>query len=278
MSVATIMPGMDSRLGMKLTFVCFLLAMIAGACSTSDEPGGSRSVTVFTAASATDVIEEAALRFEAQFGTHVSINADASSSLARQILAGAPADVFLSANQVWMDELVRAGAVNADSRTSLLANQLVIIVPHGRDFDVEMTPMLDGMRMPPGVTRIAVADPDHVPAGQYARQALQSLGWWEAWSPLLIPTKDVRAALRLVELGEADAGIVYETDARRSQHVDVMAIFPRASHDAIEYPIALCTDSPDAVAFIAFLHSEEMRAVFEAAGFSVVQSSGTEDH
>jgi molybdate transport system substrate-binding protein len=195
---------------------------------------------------------------------------DASSSLARQIKLGSPADVYISADQRWMDDVESAGAIRAGTRQDLLANDLVVVAPAGRAFDLVVSSDFDFTARLPQVRRIAVGDQSHVPAGRYARQALESLGWWDALAPLLVPALDVRAALRLVEIGEVDAGIVYATDAAVSDRVVIVAAIPAGLHEPVHYPVALCSDSAAAAEFAAFLRTADMAAVFQQAGFRVL--------
>jgi len=234
-------------------------------------PSATSTIIVFAAASSADVMREAGRRYQvANPGTTVVFSFDSSSNLARQIKAGAPAHVFVSADQGWMDEAVAAGAMQPPTRADLLSNRLVLIAPAGRASEVAMGEELSSDAGPPDVGRIAVGDPAHVPAGRYARQALKSLGWWAELEPRLVPMQDVRAALRLVELGEVDAGIVYATDASGSDAVTVIGRFPEGTHEPIRYPIALCTAAPrGAAGFVEFLRSAEMASVFERAGFVV---------
>ncbi len=181
------------------------VSLLAG-CGPGSGPEPA-AVMVFAAASTTDVVGEAARRFEARSGVRVVCSFGGSSSLARQITAGAPADVYVSADQAWMDALESEALIEAGSRRDLMANELVLVAPAEVAFEVDFAGAA------PDVRRIAVGDPAHVPAGRYAREALEWLSWWPALEARLLPAQDVRAALRLVELGEADAGIVYATDA-----------------------------------------------------------------
>jgi molybdate transport system substrate-binding protein len=259
---------------MSMWILCAALVMTAlGGCTrspgTEADQAAVTTVTVFAAASTTDVLREAARRFEsAGRARRIAFSFDSSSSLARQIKAGAPAELFISADAAWMDDVVAAGAARAETRVDLLTNELVLIAPIGREFHVRMSRDFDAADGLSGVTRIALGDPSHVPAGRYARQALEALGWWDALRDRIVPAPDVRAALRLVELGEADAGVVYATDAARSAAVVVVAGFPASTHQPIRYPMALCGDASDLAAeFAQFLRSPEMREVFERAGF-----------
>ena len=234
-----------------------------------DDPG---QVIVFAAASSTDAMREAGKRFEAQTEIKVAFSFDSSSNLAKQIKAGAPADVFLSADEQWMNDVAAAGAILRNTRQDLLSNTLVMIAPVGAAFEIHLNKVFDFATRLPGIMRIAIGDPEFVPAGRYAQQALTSLGWWSLLRPRTIPAQDVRAALRLVEIDEADAGIVYATDVKKLERVVVVAVFPPELHDPICYPIAQCKDSKPAAEFIQFLRTAEMIAVFEQAGFRVLST------
>ena len=260
---------------MKLTFAAVLITLSLGlaGCERELSPRDSAQVTVFAAVSASDVMREAGKRFEAQKGIKVVCSFDSSSALAQQIKAGSPADVFLSADQKWMDDVAAAGVIRKESRQDLLGNTLVLIAPADRKFEAQVSKEFDFVTQLPEVERIAVGDPAHVPAGRYARQALERIGWWRPLEARMVTTNDVRAAVRLVEIGEADAGIVYATDARQSDKVAVVAAIPIEFHDPIRYPIALCNDSQSAADFIQFLRSAEMIAVFEQAGFEVISAT-----
>ncbi|MEP9359883.1 molybdate ABC transporter substrate-binding protein [Sphingomonas sp. KR3-1] len=188
----------------------------------------------------------------------------ASSALARQIAAGAAADLFVSADEPWMDDIEKRGLIVPGTRAAFLGNRLVIIAPAGtppaRPYD-ELRAL--------GTTRVAIADPDSVPAGRYAKAALERSGRWAAVSPNVVRAESVRAALALVERGAAPRGIVYATDARASSAVRVVAVFAVNSHPPIRYPIARlkASTSPDAEPFRRFLLSGEGRAIFRRFGF-----------
>jgi len=264
------------------TFIAFgfVLWCAGTACNRQTPSNGAlnpdaKHLTVFAAASTIDVMQEAGRRFEASTGTKVAFSFDSSSNLARQIKAGAPVDVFISADEKWMDDVASAGELQTSTRQDLLGNQLVLIAPAGKGFEMRMTKDFAFATSLPQIRRIAVGDPSHVPAGRYARQALESLGWWNSLQESLVPTQDVRAALKLVEIGEADAGIVYTTDSKQSDKVRVVATFPSETHDPIRYPVAVCKDgSPVAIEYLRFLRTIEMKQVFEQAGFVVLPPSG----
>jgi molybdate transport system substrate-binding protein len=195
----------------------------------------------------------------------------ASSTLARQIEAGAPAQIYASANETWMDYLADRALIEPDSRISPVGNRLVLIAPVAGAADaVTITPDLDIAAMLGADGRLAVGDPAHVPAGIYAAQALKSLGLWDALAPRLARMGNVRAALALVEHGEAPLGIVYATDARITQGVRVVGTFPADSHPPITYPFAIVKGAgSDAVrALFAYITGAPGLAVLEAYGFS----------
>lgn len=228
----------------------------------------AETITIFAAASTADPVQALAKAYEADHGVRVMCSFASSSTLAKQIENGAPAELFLSADQKWMDYLATKQAIVPASRVELLANTLVLIAPAGQspDITVEKGFAIGGTFM----GRLAIGDPTNVPAGVYAKEAFTNLGWWEVLSGRLAPTADVRAALKLVELGEADLGVVYATDAKASTKVGVVATIPEQLHTPIRYPIALTTTAkPAAAAFLVYLQSAAGRAVFTAAGFRI---------
>ncbi|MDN6179866.1 MAG: molybdate ABC transporter substrate-binding protein [Halomonas subglaciescola] len=226
---------------------------------------------VAAAASMTDAMNEAIAAYTAEHDDVEIVPVYASSStLARQIANGSPAEVFISANQKWMDWLDDEG-VSVQQRVDLLQNSLALVAPADEaegDFTPgesgELTSLLDDGE------RLAVGDPDHVPAGIYARQAFEALGEWDALEPRLARASDVRSALALVERGETPAGVVYQTDARASNGVTTLGLFPLDTHDPIVYPAALidAEGNDEAAAFRAWLEGEAATAIFEDHGFS----------
>jgi molybdate transport system substrate-binding protein len=189
----------------------------------------------------------------------------ASSALARQIAAGAAADLFASADEPWMDDIEKRGLIVPGTRAPFLGNRLVIIAPAG----AKLARPQEELRAL-GNTRVAIADPDAVPAGRYARAALESGGRWKAVEPNIVRAESVRAALALVERGVAPRGIVYATDAKASDKVRIAAIFTERSHPPIRYPLARLktSTSPDAEPFRRFLLSGEGKAIFRGFGFA----------
>ncbi len=222
---------------------------------------------VFAAVSTSGPLEAIARDYEAATGVAVTCSFASSSTLAKQIAAGAPADLFLSADQGWMDYLAERAAIVAASRVDLLANDLVLVTPVDRPLAVRVDKNFAFAASFAG--RIALGDPTNVPAGIYAREAFVALGWWDALAGRLAPTADVRAALKLVELGEVEVGVVYATDAKASAKVVIAATIPSDLHTPIRYPVALTVAAkPTAAAFLAHLLGEEAHARFREAGFA----------
>ena len=194
----------------------------------------------------------------------------ASSALARQIENGAPADVFISADERWMDDVARHGAIVSSTRTDLLGNVLVLIASADAHATVGLAhgpaPLLAALGKD---GRLAIALPDSVPAGIYAKQALTELGMWQRLEPRMAMTRDVRAALNLVVLGQCPLGIVYRSDAVSEPRVKVLTTFPPASHKPIVYPVAIVTGHDDAAmrTLLAALESRQAHEVFRRWGF-----------
>ena len=248
---------------LALLAVCLLIAGPAGAQAP-------REVTVFAAASLTNALQEVCDAFTASTGVKVKTSFAASSTLARQIEAGAGAQLFVSADEVWMDYLAKRNLIEAPSRTSFLGNRLAVVVPADRPVQFEIGPDRGWLgQLPAGY--IATGDPAHVPVGRYAQQALTRLGLWAVVAPRLARADNVRNALVLVERGEAAAGIVYSTDAAVSKKVHVAGVFPQSSHDPIVYPVALMRGQGqgEPQALYRFLAGAAARAVFAKHGFAV---------
>ena len=251
------------RIGRALALFLSLAFAASGAAAAD--------VTVFAAASLKEALDEAAKRFDADTGHRTVVSYGASSALARQIERGAPADLFLSADVEWMDYLAARKLIDARSRIELLSNRLVLISPSGSETKMAIWsdfPLGELL----GTNRLAMADPDHVPAGKYARSALEALGAWGGASGKIARTENVRAALALVARRETPLGIVYRTDALAERRVRIVAEFPASSHPRIVYPAALTASSrsPAASQLLAFLLSRTARAIWEKHGFTVL--------
>ena len=228
-----------------------------------------KTVTVFAAASMKNAIDDINAAFTKATGVKAVASLAASSALAKQIEQGAPADVFASADLEWMDYIEQKKLIKDGTRVNLLGNKLVLIAPKETKLDnVTIGPGFDIARLA-GDGRIAVADVRAVPAGKYAKAALEKLGGWAAAEPKLASTENVRVALALVSRGEAPLGIVYETDAKVEKNVKIVGYFPEDSHPPITYPVALTANArPEAAQYLAFLRSGVAKAVFETYGFT----------
>ncbi len=246
---------------------CLLcLAMLLAPPAVQAQP-----LTVFAAASLTDAMQDVAALWTRAGHPPPRLSFASSATLARQIEQGAPANLFASADEIWMDYLAKRHLIADDSRRDLLGNDLVLVVPAGKPLHTRIGPAFDLPGLLGTTGRLAIGDPSYVPAGIYAAQALKQLGWWDRLAGHLAPAADVRAALLLVERGEAPAGIVYRTDAAVSPAVMVAGTFPPDSHDPIAYPFAVVRagDTPQARALLRFLAGPQARAVFVRRGFKV---------
>ena len=242
-------------------------------------PARAADLTVFAAASLKTALDEVAERHSDQTGTRLRLSYAGSSALARQIQQGAPADLFLSANPGWMDVLEAGGLLAPGSRRDLLSNRLALIA--APDTPAELPQIAPGadLRGVLGDGRLSMALVTAVPAGIYGKAALQSLGLWDQVADRLAQSDNVRAALRLVALGETPLGVVYATDAAAEPKVRVIGLFPPDSHPPIRYPVAIIAggDSPEARDFLAFLSGPQATALFAAHGFGLIATeTGTE--
>jgi molybdate transport system substrate-binding protein len=245
---------------MRTLLLALLLALPISALA------GER-VLVFAAASTTDALQEVGRAFTKQQGPQVEFAFGASSDLARQAVAGAPADVFLSADTAKMDQVEKAGLIHAGTRVELLSNRLVVVVPVDSKQKIASAAELRGMK------RLTLADPAAVPAGLYAKVWLEKVGVWKELEPRVVPALDVRAALAAVEAGRVDAGIVYATDAAQSKRVRVVLTVPEAEGQRIVYPVAALSKgkaSEVGRAFVRFLAGDTARIIFERYGFIVL--------
>ncbi|MGV3346866.1 molybdate ABC transporter substrate-binding protein [Enterobacteriaceae bacterium LUAb1] len=227
-------------------------------------------ITVFAAASLTNALDDIAAQYQRDKNVEIVAAYAASSTLARQIEQGAPADIFISADQQWMEYAIAKQAIDDTSCYTLLGNTLVLVAPlAAKSAQVTINQQTDWLSLLKG-ERLAVGDPDHVPAGIYAKQALQHLGAWKTLSPVLARASNVRAALALVERQEAPYGIVYGSDAVASKKVVIAGIFPPDSHLPVEYPMAMVRQHNNAVvtAFYRWLQGPEAAAVFKQYGFT----------
>ena len=250
-----------SRLGRRLR------PLLAAACACAGMQAAAQDLTVHAAASLGGALDEVATLWEDQTGGTLTLVYAGSSALARQIAAGAPGDVFVSANTAWMDVLEEGGHLRAGSRVELLTNRLVVIAPAGATAPLDLAALPDRL----GTGRLALALTEAVPAGIYARQALTALGLWGAVAPRVVEADNVRAALALVASGAATLGIVYATDAIAEPRVAVLAELPAGSHDPILYPAAALSqgDAEGAAALLALMQGEAAAEVFSRHGFGL---------
>jgi molybdate transport system substrate-binding protein len=247
-------------------------ALAATSTAASAGPG---AVLVFAAASLKNALDAIGDDRRRETAKHVTISYAASSTLAKQIENGAPADLFISADRDWMDYLEERKLIDPQSRVDLLGNRLVLIAPADSAVQVTIAPRFPLAALL-GDGRLAMADPQAVPAGRYGKAALVALGVWPAVAGRIAAAENVRAALLLVARKEAPLGIVYQTDAAAEPGVKIVATFPPDTHPPITYPMALTAAStnPDSPSLAAYLRGPAARARFEAQGFAVLDHPG----
>jgi molybdate transport system substrate-binding protein len=253
-----------------------LRTLLAGLCVTACGLGGTtaplaadepQSILVFDAASLTDVVEELGRTFTQQSHVPMKSSPAASSALAKQIEAGAAADVFFSADLEWMDYLEQRKLLRPGSRHDVVRNRLVLIAPADSKVSVKIAPGFDLLKTL-GDGKLATGDPDSVPVGKYAHSALEKLGVWNSVSGRIVRAENVRSALAFVARGEAPLGIVYRTDALAEKRVRIVDVFPEDSHPPIVYPIALTNRArPAAQRFLDFVTSDAAKPIFRRYGF-----------
>jgi len=246
-----------------------LFALALGLAGQLPAAAQDRTLTVFAAASLKNALDDVDAAFTKATGVKVTASYAASSALAKQMEAGAPADVFISADLQWMDYVAGKSLIKPDTRYNLLGNKLVLIA--GKDSKLSGVKIDQGFDIAKlaGDGRIAVADVSAVPAGKYAKAALEKLGAWAAAEPKLAQAENVRATLAFVARGETPIGIVYETDAKVEPNVKIIGYFPDASYPPVTYPVAATANAkPDATKYLQFLRGSAAKAVFEKYGFS----------
>jgi molybdate transport system substrate-binding protein len=254
----------------RITLVAAIVAALvlgAGARPMARQQGGT--VLIFAAASLQTALDELTPAIDRSTGAHAVVSYAASSALARQIDDGAPADLFISADLDWMDYVAARHRIQPATRVDLLGNDLVLVAPAARPVSLRIAPGFP-IAEALGANRLAIADPDSVPAGKYGRAALTALGVWDRVSGKLAPAENVRAALLLVSRGEAPLGIVYRTDALADAGVRIVDVFPDWTHPAVVYPAALTTGAaPNAARVLTFLESDQAKTRFVKLGFKV---------
>lgn len=256
---------------MRLTRLALMaLTILATGLASPPAMAAEPEIVVFAAASTTDAINEIGALYQQKGHGSIKCSFASSSTLAKQIEQGAPADVFLSANTTWMDYLDEKKLVEKGTRTNLLRNRIVLIVP--KDSSVTTFAITKGANVASLLGtdgRLAVGDPAHVPVGAYGKEALENLNIWNSIKDRIAPAKDVRAGLALVERGEAPLGLVYESDVAASDKVRVIGVFPTGSHTEVIYPVAAIAGGKTDAAkkFVAFLGTDDAKALFKKHGF-----------
>jgi molybdate transport system substrate-binding protein len=258
-----------NRLGLTSGVLAAVLLATVLPLTPARAQGGD--IVVFAAASLKNALDAVNAQWQKDSGKKASISYAASSALAKQIEQGAPAQMFISADLRWMDYLAQKNLIKPDTRSNLLGNRIVLIAPKDKAQTVDIKPGLDLAKLL-GEGRLAVANVEAVPAGRYAKAALEKLGVWASVSGKLAQAENVRAALFLVSRGEAPLGIVYQTDAAADPNVKIAGRFPVNTHPPIIYPIALTANAthPEAAQFLAFVKSAKAKPSFEAQGFTVL--------
>jgi molybdate transport system substrate-binding protein len=250
----------------------FVLLVLSSTPWSAPASAQAEKLIVFAAASLKDALDEVNAAYQREKGQETATSYAASPTLAKQIEAAAPADVFISADLDWMDYLAKKNLIKPETRANLLGNRLVLIAPANSAAKLGIAPNFP-LAQALGNGRLAIADPNGVPAGRYGKAALESLGVWSSVADRLAPAENVRATLALVSRGEAPLGIVYQTDAASDKAVKIVGTFPEDTHPPIIYPMAVVASSTNrgAPAYIAFLKSPAARPIFEKQVFTVLQ-------
>ena len=249
---------------LRLAFACLLGLSL---------PVSAGDVTIFAAASLKNALDQVAADWQAETGNTAVLSYGGSPAIAKQIIAGAPADVFVSASTQWMEEVEKAGLTVAGTHADLLSNHMVLVGQPGAA-KVELSAQTDLLGLLAG-GKLSMALVDSVPAGQYGKASLESLGLWQGVEASVVQSENVRAALALVAEKEAALGIVYTSDAVAEPGVAVIGTFPDDSHPKIVYPAAeIAPGKAEAQDFLTYLHSDAARAVFEQQGFIVLPPNG----
>jgi molybdate transport system substrate-binding protein len=250
----------------------YLQALLAIVLALAPASGRAESVKVFAAASLKTALDDVLARWKQETGHDAVASYAATPALAKQIAEGAPADIFISADEDWMNDLIGKKLIDKSSRRDLLGNSLVLVAPIGSGKAISLSQDTDLAGLLAG-GRLALAEVKSVPAGRYAKAALENLGLWPQVENSLAMSENVRAALVLVSRGEAALGIVYGSDAKAERGVETVAVFPATSHPPIVYPAARVQASanPDAKDLLNFLSSDAAKQVFDANGFTVLK-------
>jgi len=244
-----------------------ILSIIISACGGSRSKETKDEVMIFAAASLTDVLSELVEVYEEDHSTRIKLNLASSGTLARQIEQGGDVDMYLSASKAWADYVDSLGYIKGGLRSGITKNELVLIAPLTSSTDSLTINNKTDFASLLGQGRLSIGDPSHVPAGRYAKQSLDFLDSFNGLKEHLLPSKDVRSALMMVELGEAPLGIVYRTDAIKSSKVKIVGTFPEESHKPIMYVAGVCNPTENTCSFYEFLSSDESLPVWQKYGF-----------
>jgi molybdate transport system substrate-binding protein len=257
---------------LRRSFITTTLAAILLTVGVSVPAYAQDKVTVFAAASMKNALDAANAEWAKETSNEATVSYAASSALAKQIEAGAPADLFISADLAWMDYVAGKKLIKDDTRTNLLGNRLVLVAPADKAKPVDIKQGFDLAKLV-GDGKLAMGAVDSVPAGKYGKAALEKLGVWASVEGRVAGAESVRAALVLVSRGEAPYGIVYQTDAAADQGVKIVGTFPQDSHEPIIYPVAILSESksPAATAYLEFLKSAKAAPFFEKQGFTILK-------
>lgn len=255
----------------RIALACLATAWL-GVVAIGTPASAAEKVTVFAAASMKNALDAANAAWSKKTSNETTVSYAASSALAKQIEAGAPADIFISADLAWMDYVAEKKLIKDETRSNLLGNRIVLVAPKDAAQPVEITKGLDLSALV-GDGKLAMGAVDSVPAGKYGKAALEKLGAWPEVESKVAGAESVRAALALVSRGEAPYGIVYQTDAAADPGVAIVGTFPEDSHPPIIYPVAILTESKSAAAgaYLEFLKSDKAAPFFTEQGFTVLK-------
>ncbi|MBN1117380.1 MAG: molybdate ABC transporter substrate-binding protein [Bacteroidales bacterium] len=261
------MKNLVFKIKMLIGLIALVLLLSCQNDKSKNDTSEQEPVLIYAAASLTDVITEIVDSFQVKYKLNIKVNFASSGTLAMQIQQGGSPDIFISASKKWADYVDSMGYILPGQKTEVANNVLVLIAPKTSkqnilkiDSTLKLLPLLDD-------GRLSVGDPAHVPAGKYAKQALEYYDWYKDLESKLLPAKDVRSALMVVELQETPLGIVFKTDALKSEKVKVLAYFPEFSHTPIIYLAGVCSEKEEAREFMNFLKSDETIALWKKYGF-----------
>jgi len=256
---------------MKINGIIILIVtvlVLAFSISGKKKNNKDNSIMVFAAAGLTDVMAEIADSFESNYHIKVKTNMASSGTLARQIEQGALADIYISASKKWSDYIDSLDVSNNTLKSTIASNKLVLIAPIHSNLKLDCIDSTLNIKYLIGSERISMGDPAHVPAGKYGQQSLMHYGWYDKIQSQLLPAKDVRSALMVVEMSEAPLGIVYKTDALKSSKVKIIAQFPDVSHSPIEIIASVMNEKASAKQFYEYLQSNQAKLLLKKYGFS----------